>query len=482
MLEEFRFTLDQHCYLDPTRTVVVAVSGGPDSLCLWELLRQLGYRLVIAHLDHGLRSEARTEAKAVQNLARERGEICVVEQEDVAALADRQNLSIEEAARTARYHFLFRQAHLHQAQAVAVGHTADDQVETVLMHLLRGAGLAGLRGMDYYSLPHAWSSEIPLIRPLLGIWRSQILAYIEEHHLQPNLDASNQDRRYYRNRLRHELVPYLENLNPGAGKRIWRMARLLRDDEAALERLVDTAWATCCKDSGAGFVAFDTQCLQAQSLAIQRRLVRRGIARLRPGLRDIDYAAIERALNFLQAPTRSQQIDLAAGLRLELQDNRVGGEPWLWLAAWEADLPGADWPQVDSGSQQTLQAPGEIELPAGWKLSARFVPANPAVFAQAFANANPYQCWLDLERLDFPLLVRSRQPGDRFQPLGMGGHSLKLSDFMINFKLPRRARRGWPLVISGGQIAWVPGYQPSEPNAVRSSTTKVVYLSFKKQP
>ena len=472
MLERVSFALNRAYNLDPQKSILVAVSGGPDSLCLLDVLWRLGYSLVVAHLDHSLRPEAQEEAKAVQELAQRMNFPCILGKEDVAGFANEQGLSIEEAARNLRYRFLFQQAELHNVQAVAVGHSADDQVETVLMHLLRGSGLDGLCGMEFYSLPHAWSKSIPLVRPLLGVWREEILAHVTQHNLQPSLDASNQDTRYYRNRLRQELIPHLEDLNPGARQRIWRMAELLREDSAVLEAQVEATWQVCCQEMGTGFVAFDASRLQIQPLAIQRRLIRRGIARLHHGLQDIDYASVERTLDFLRLPTRSKQRDLIAGLRLEL------GQGCLWLADWKADLPGAGWPQLKPGSQFQLHLPGEISLPGGWLLRGEVVPVDAQVYQQATANPDPFQVWLDLERVELPLLVRARLAGDRFQPLGMNGHSLKLSDFMINRKLPRRARQGWPLVISEEQIACGPGFHPCELAAIQASTANAVHLQL----
>jgi tRNA(Ile)-lysidine synthase len=200
--------------------------------------------------------------------------------------------------------------------------------------------------------------------------------------------------------------------------------------------------------------------------------LRRAIGLLRPGLRDIEFQTIERAIHFLNTASRSRQTDLAAGLRLELDGER------LWLATWEADLPGAGWPQVETGVQLHLDVPGEIILSGDWRLQTESLTASPELFEQACSNSDPYQTWLDQDKLVLPLSVRARQPGERFRPLGMGGHSLKLSDFMINSHLPRRARNHWPLVISGKSIVWIPGYRMGESCAVKQSTRQVAHLSF----
>jgi tRNA(Ile)-lysidine synthase len=392
--------------------------------------------------------------------------------QDVFAYASRNGLSIEEAAREVRYQFLFAQAETLGAQAVAVGHNADDQVETVLMHLLRGAGLSGLRGMSYYSLPNPWSQTIPLVRPLLGIWREEIMAYLDHHGFQPSQDASNLETRFYRNRLRHELIPHLEELNPGVRKRIWKMATLLQDEDETIERVVEAAWAQCCQSDTAGAVAFDVGGLRDQQKGVQRRLLRQAIARLRPGLRDIDFETVERALDFLASSTRSGQMDLAAGLRLEIEGKR------LWVAAWEAVLPEADWPQLTPGQRLELSIPGETQLSGRWLLHAEILPTNEITLPQAQANADPYQAWLDLDCLEQPLILRGRIAGERFRPLGMEGHSLKLSDFMVNARLPRQARANWPLLVSREAIVWVPGLRIAQTVCIQPGTRQMLHLDL----
>jgi tRNA(Ile)-lysidine synthase len=475
MYDRVEFTLQADCHLDHQRTTLVAVSGGPDSMCLLHLLWSLGYKLVVAHLDHSLRPESAAEAVKVQRFTENLGVQYVHERQDVLEYANQNGLSIEEAARNVRYKYLFEQAEILGLQAVAVGHTADDQVETVLMHLLRGAGLSGLRGMSYYSLPNPWSQTTPLVRPLLGVWREEIMAYLDREGLQPSLDASNLEQRFYRNRLRHELIPHLEELNPGVRKRIWKMAVLLQDENEIIEQNVAKAWSQCCLADIEGAVAFGISSLLSQHKGLQRRLVRQAIARIQPGLRNIDYETVERALDFLSTPSRSGKMDLAAGLRLEMEGER------LWIAVWEVDLPEANWPQLATGETLELAVPGETRLSNKWKLRAEILNADKDNLARAQANADPYEAWLDLERLKLPLKVRGRISGERFRPLGMGGHSLKLSDFMVNVGLPRQRRANWPLVVAGDEVVWVPGYRVAQTACIRSNTRHILRLTLSGQ-
>jgi tRNA(Ile)-lysidine synthase len=329
--------------------------------------------------------------------------------------------------------------------------------------------------MAYRSLPNAWSQDIPLVRPLLGVWREEILTYLENRGLQPALDESNLDRRYFRNRLRHELIPYLESYNPRLRQVLWRMIEVLREDHTILTKLEEAAWEICALEEGDDYICLNAQSLGKQSVGIQRRLMRRAINHLRPGLRDVDFEIVERGLGFLEAPARSGQRDLVAGLHLHLEGDL------LWLRDREAELPEGHWPQLSSGGELGLEAPGAISFAGGWRLQAEIEDNLSAASQEIQKNSDPFQAWLDLERLQLPLRIRARQPGDRFQPLGMGGHSLKLSDFMINVKLPRRARDGWPLLLSGDVIAWVPGFQIGHPFRVTGDTKMTAHLQLKQQ-
>jgi tRNA(Ile)-lysidine synthase len=477
MIADIANVLKQSCQLHPDRPLIVGVSGGPDSVCLFHILLQHGYPLIVAHLNHGLRPEAAEEAEFVRQLASQRQTPFVLEQRDVAAFAEQNGYSLEEGARIARYRFLSQVAAKANAQAIAVAHTADDQVETVLMHLLRGAGTSGLRGMAFRTQIKFFDYNIPLVRPLLSTWREEILNYLEAHQLPSRLDQSNLDIRFYRNRLRHELIPFLQSYNPAIRQNVWRMAEILRAEDEALDEITQAAWEVCLKRVEDGYVLFRREELSVQNTAIKRRLVRKGISLLCPGLRDIDFDAIDRALAFVQSPLPNKTITLGGGLRMDYESGAI------CLAYEKTNLPTADWPQIPVGEIYSLLLEGALNLPGGWILRSELDPepslAGPVDDAGwSTARADPYQAWMDADQLQAPLLVRGRQPGDRFYPLGLVSHSLKLSDFMINVKLPQRARAGWPLVISGNRIAWVPGLRLAHPFRVTPQTRRQVHLSL----
>jgi len=317
------------------------------------------------------------------------------------------------------------------------------------------------------------------VRPLLSVWRGEILERCQQRGLEPIFDSSNQDTDFFRNRLRHDLIPYLDEYVPGVQDRLWRMADILAEDNAVLEEAVAAAKNICLDSQGAGFVSFNAQVFTYQPVAVQRRLIRWAVSELRQDTRNLDFDSVQRALallppltpsGLLEPPSETKQREVALGLRAFLEDGL------LYIAAWDADadLPSAQWPQLDTDA--VLQIPGEVDLPDGWCLRGEYVEDLESARTQALENADPYRAWLDL-RMDVSALnVRVRRSGDRFQPLGMGGQSVKLSDFMINQKIPRRARSGWPLVCLGDEIVWAPGLRIAHPFRLTPHTRKAVHL------
>ncbi|MFW5713767.1 MAG: tRNA lysidine(34) synthetase TilS [Brevefilum sp.] len=463
-------TTKNKCGLTPDEPLVLGVSGGADSLALMLGLVNLGYHPIVAHLDHALRPESTEDAAFVKRLAKAQKLRFVSTRIDVGRYAEEQGQSIEEAAREVRYQFLFDQARRQKAQAVAVAHHADDQVETVLMHFLRGAGLPGLSGMSYrrtFSNRHA---QIPIVRPLLGIWREEIEAFVAEAGLTPREDATNRDLRYFRNRLRHALMPELETYNPQIRQVLWRTAEVLGEENRFIESLAAGAWEKCFIKDSHDRVQLDLQAFRSLATAMQRRVLRRAIERLRPDLRDIGFAAIDRGLAFIEVPSESGEIDLVARLNLAVLGDR------LIVKTWGAVLP--DWgkPLLVSKDQTTLLDLGTpVELRHSWRVEMDevHVPEDPLA---ALGAMGPYEVWLDAEKLVLPLTVRGRKAGERWQPLGMAGHSQSLQDFFINEKVPPHLRDLWPLVCSAGEVVWAVGLRPSEAFKLNEQSQRILHF------
>ena len=474
-LDDVRTILENECQLHPEKLTLVGVSGGADSLCLLDVMNRLGFRVLVAHFDHGLRKDSGADAEFVRRQALARGLDFVIGQGDVADYCASKGGSVEEGARTLRYQFLFEQARLAGAQAVAVAHNGDDQAETVLMHLLRGAGLAGLKGMTFWALPNAWDAELALVRPFLSTWREEICSYCAEQELDPREDSSNQSNLYFRNRLRNELLPILADYNPKVKRVLWRTAANLLEDYNTLTELTEQAYTSCFLRQGEGYLFLNRTVFNQLLPGLRRGVVRRAIAELRPGLRDIDYHSVIDVLEFAENPTRSHHKDLVAGLQLEADA--------LTLCILEqGSLPLEDtYPQLLTGSQLPLNQPGEVALGMGWSLCAEIITLSREEISFHRDSGDVRQAWLDADQIILSLSVRSGLAGERFEPFGMDGHSLKLSDFWINMHLPRRARELYPLVVGGAAVVWTPGYRPAHFCRMTADTRTILHLSLKHQ-
>ena len=472
MLENIESILTEQCGLRRDRPVIAGVSGGPDSLCLMSVLRKAGFRTIVAHFNHKLRPDADADANTVERTAARLNLVSVIQSGDVRLFADAEKLSIEEAARVLRYRFLMEQARHFHAQAVAVGHTADDQVETVLMHFLRGAGLAGLKGMSYRTIVKMFDPEIPIVRPLLDMWREETVVYCATNGFRPRHDPSNASLDFLRNRLRHLLIPTLESYNPRFRDALWRTSRSLSADHEVLADLLDGVWKECVVQENPDFIAFDMNALTRQSTGLQRNLIRRAMERLQPEEAEINFATLERATAFICNSHPRARMNLSGDLHL-LREGML-----VYMVTGEATLPIERWPQMPDKSTISLKVPGSVMLSGNWKLTCERWSIASLAMEQAKSNDDPFQAWLDAQVISDALELRVRQDGDRFEPLGMDGHEMKISDFFINVKLPQRARDRWPLLCLGEKVVWVPGFRPAHSFRLTESTRQALYFSL----
>lgn len=466
-------------YLPPHAAAVIGVSGGPDSLCLLDLARQIStLDIIVAHFNHKLRPEADREAEIVRQVAEQIGLPFVTDSADVQVYASENRLSLEEAARLLRYRFLFAQARIQHAGLVAVGHTADDQVETILMHFLRGAGLAGLKGMAGRACPNEFDREIPLVRPILHLWRRETESYCHEHNLHPINDPSNTDETYFRNRLRHSLIPELEKYNPRFKNVLLRTAEALAGDYEVVADSIDLAWPKVVQEAGSDYVAFNSSTLAGIPRGLLRNIIRRGMELMRPNLRNLDFNILQRAADFITAPISltvevpPRKMALSEGLYLQREADT------LYLATLETALPSARWPLIEGIYE--LQINHQVDLDDTTSLSAFEVDIKNAR-RSAQENDNSFIAWMDADLTGDRFTVRTRHPGDRFKSLGMDGHTVKLSDLFVNVKLPERARGKWPLVIVRDEIAWVPGFRLAHTFRITEETKRVVRLTLQKK-
>lgn len=482
-----RSAIERDHLLSPGDAVVVGVSGGPDSLCLLHVLLRLrdeyALRLHVAHLNHQLRgAEAEEEAAFVARLAAEWGLPATIASRNVPALAQERKLAIEEAARQARYGFLGRVARTIGARKIAVGHNADDQVETICMHWLRGSGLAGLRGMQPVSRleelrlggeevePSGRQDELLLIRPLLEVPRVDIEAYCAAHQLQPRFDRSNLDTTYYRNRLRLELLPFLETFNPRIREVLLRSANIIAADYAYLREQAARAWAEVVVCEAEEAITFDLARWRALPLSLQRSVLREAIHRLRRSLRNINWVHVENALQVLQTGSTGMAVTLPRGLEATLSYDR-----FTVATRGYVEMP-PEMPRLCS--EITLHIPGRTSLPGSpWSITAEVVDRYKLP-PSALRHADPWTAYLDYAVAGSQLVLRPRRSGDRFWPQGLGDKPTTLNNFMTNAKIPRAWRDTLPVLVSPQQVLWLAGWRIDERAKVTERTTQVLVLSF----
>jgi tRNA(Ile)-lysidine synthase len=315
-----------------------------------------------------------------------------------------------------------------------------------------------------------FDARIPLVRPLLGVWRAEIERFCQLNDLQPLQDASNQSREFLRNRIRLDLLPQLEAYNPRIRAALWRSARILGDDYAILDEVLRDAWRTCLVSEDPDQITFALEDLLTYPPEQQRHLIRRALERLAPETVDVRYDLLERAVAFLDGQREGRR-DLSGGLHLVREGHLV------FVLRADAKPFRRDWPQL-AGSVMSVPVPGQIDLADGWRLRCDLLASESLDMNLALHCEDPFQAWLDAGDLPAELHLRTCRPGDRFQPLGMAGRSMKLSDFFINEKLPQSARANWPLLCAGKDILWIPGFRPAHQFRLTSETRQALALSL----
>jgi len=433
--------------LEPHERVLVAVSGGPDSVCLLHVLHDLGYAVEVAHFDHQTRCGASGEDAAfVRELA------CSLDiplhegSEPVERNAQAAGESFEVYARRTRYAFLARTAAAAGLRAVATGHHADDAAETVLLRLVRGTTPKGLAGIP----PVRTDGALRVLRPLIACSREEILAHVHAHEFPYRTDATNADLGVPRNRVRLELVPLLErHYNPNVRDALLRLAEVQRDEDALLDSLARAFLTGCRNDDG----SLSRAAFQAGDLALQRRAL--ALFAYEAGVVG-DFEAVEAARRLLIDGATGQACDLGEGVLL-----RNGRD----IAAIE------DLPPRETG-ESALTVPGETFV-FGRGYRVQLLETCPPEDLRRYCT--PRRQVFDAEKMGAPLTVRRRQDGDRFSPLGMRG-TVKLKDYFIARGMSRGDRVRQDLLLCDGKIAWVVGHAIDGRYAVTQRTTHLLQV------
>jgi len=467
--EGFNHSLLHEFGIESGDVIIVGVSGGSDSTCLLDLLQKSGTNIIIAHFNHGLRIEANEDSEYIKNLSERRGIKCIQGSEDVRSFAKNAKLSIEDAARKLRYKFLFEVANQYHAHAVAVGHTADDQVETILMHLLRGCGLDGLQGMVPRSITE-FNAKTPLIRPLLEFTRNEILAYCQANNLTYLEDRSNQEKIFLRNRIRLELIPSLESYNPRVKENILKMARIIQGDvEVLTERTREILQEYLLAESDC-LLKISLTKIKESPIGMQRRIIVNSLKKLNSNNKEIDFQKVEQVIRFVGFPPRTRHLHLFSDIEVRIENGT------LFFYRSYANIPTDEWPQMKGEKTLKVNIPGSKIIHPDWQISCNETSIFPK--QNNLDEGLNFNAFIDLEKVQSPLMIRTQKRGDRYELLGLEGKSQKLSDFWINKKIPNRLRSRWPLVISNEKIVWIPGFAPAHFCRVQTGTKKILHVEL----
>lgn len=452
--------------------VVIAFSGGMDSVCLLNLFTKLEYPIIIAHFNHGIREHADRDEQFARMYAQQLGCHFISEKVNVLKFAKENHLSVEEAARKKRYDFLYRTARNNGAHYIAVGHHADDQVETLFMHLLRGSGLSGLAGMKEIALIPEFDVEIKIIRPLLSFWRYEIEEYCSFNNLDYVVDETNFSNLYERNRIRHDILPFLNERYSGLNQRLFNLANVLQYEDELIQGRLSKIWESICLQQHPRFIRVNLEELKNQPLGMQRRIIRLVAFTLRPEMRDLSFKNIENLLNFMNK-NKPGEIDLQDHLIALFTNQEIlfGSKSRNWIRLL--------FPQVESQIKIDVGNTDWLEICENWYFQIELI-RNTNNFH--IKTEDEFTVLLDEEKLTEFIILRGKKDGDKFQPLGMENGSIKLSDYFINEKVIQAARKKWPLVTnSDDRIIWVPGYRPSHEYRITEYTRKIIKMSvFKK--
>jgi tRNA(Ile)-lysidine synthase len=455
-------TIHKHQMILPDEKIILAVSGGPDSTALlylmYDLRDELKCSLHIAHLNHNLRGEeSDADAEFVKEQAQKLGLPITVESLDVKSMISKE--SLESGARRIRYEFYEKVMSETHANKVVLGHTADDQAETVIMRFLRGSGAKGLSGIppirdDIY------------IRPLIETSRAEVEEYLQSLNITPRWDSSNLSTEYERNKIRHELIPLLErNYSPNIKHILQQTADILREEDDFLTEQIRQAMGECIHHQDSRSIDISIPALKKHHIALQRRILRLAIESLLGDLNRYNFDHLVALMDLIDNNT-GKTISLPRGIIAE----RIYDKIIISLESFQQPSEPFDY---------IIDVPDEIEIP-DLGLSVRTILSKSDYMAY---SKDKFQKTFDYDKIKGNLHLRSRRNGDRFQPLGVSG-TKKLKDFFIDEKVPRSQRDNVPILTDGNNILWIVGYQIDDRFKVTTQTkTELnVTVSIKQPP
>ncbi len=457
----YRF-IKKHAMIENGDTVLIAVSGGADSMALLNglhaLQSQLNCNLHVVHIDHSLRHDSANDAEYVRKHASRLEISFSLHTIDVSQLSKEWKLSIEAAARKVRYEFYETTCAKTGATKVALGHHKDDIAETVLMNLIRGTGSTGLKGI-------APIRDGKYIRPLATFTRKDIETYLKSIDIVTKEDPTNTDKQFLRNRIRHELIPILEqDYNPNIKNGLCRTAEILGSETEYLETIAQQTYTECKQtDSNPASIVLNRQKFQQNHIALQRRILRYAISDIMGQLNDISYDHCQTILDIIHGEKPNA--------KFTLRDEFTFKRAYQELIFERTSDKFNDFEYILNIPGKTiLSIPNAVITVTFVDMATDCVPSIPDGVNEAM---------FDCSKINYPLSVRNRRQGDRFQPFGMQG-TKKVKDYFIDKKVPQDQRNRIPLLISGDELMWVIGFNTNEKFRIQNTTKRCLHLQYEK--
>jgi tRNA(Ile)-lysidine synthase len=453
MISQARKTISKYNIIRKVDRIVVAVSGGADSICLLDILaalsNELDLTLITAHFEHDFRPlEDPFETALTEEHSRS---LNLPFETEKASGLDLSASSLEEKARELRYDFFERVRKRYNADLIAMGHNLNDQAETVLMRLLRGSGIAGLSG-----IPPVRDNII--IRPLIETSRKDILRYLEERQLRYAVDSSNKDIRFTRNRIRQILIPEMIKYQPELIEMLGRLSDHLREENRLVETWADEWINNNLKKNQNNAYLVDIKSVKTLHHALIKRIIRGIVKNYNNSTYSIESDHVQEIFDLLYNPKPNITINLPGNLIARKEYNSL-------IFTYRGSCPDSFCYELKSSGETSIKEIG------------RTIFIEETVNRPGIIKANADIALLDKELLSYPLTVRNFMPGDRFVPLGMKGHR-KLKDFFIDLKIPSQKRKEIPVFLKKNQVIWVGGYRIDDRFKVTTETKEILKISL----
>ena len=452
----------KHKLIKENDNIILGLSGGPDSMVLLHILlyvrERISFNLVVAHINHGVRGEeALKDEKFTEKVAKELGLDFFSTKADMVGLAKEKNISEEEAGREIRYGF-FRELIKELGHGkIAVAHNRNDQAETLLMRIMRGTGIDGLAGMSFKS--------DDIIRPILDINRWEIEKYVEDNSIETVVDKTNLETIYSRNKVRLELIPYIkENFNPNIIDTLFRLSENAKLDSSFLEECSGKVYKSISKEKSAS-VVMKSDLFMEEDKAVKNRIIRKAIYNLIHTLQGIEEVHISSVVDLFNKGETGKRIDLPNNLLTKVSYNNLIIEKNI----------NEDMTEVCENKEETILQIAQNYLEEyNLEINLKIIDRKYINFKNVSSNVK----FFDYDIMNEEIWIRTRNPGDRFAPIGMKGRK-KIKDYFIDEKIPRDLRDEIPLLMCGENIIWVIGYRMSEDYKVKKETRNVLRVEYK---